>query len=299
VDAPELVQFQLDGGKEIVSFFLENETYTISLDSEPLAIANIDGSESNVRYLNFLDSAQHFADKNQAMYAGYQKAQQEQNTEVLDSIKTVAEELYEAEQAMAKRFAKANLDNVAGIFVVRSKLVYSMGYDDLNAILSEVPEDEKNNPYFEYLNEHLQKLAETRVGQMAPDFTMKDTAGNDISLSDFRGHYTLIDFWASWCGPCRRANPFVVEIYNDFNDKGFEIFGVSFDQSREAWIKAIHDDELTWPHVSDLKGWKNAAGKIYGVNSIPHTILIDPDGKIVANRFEHEELREMLEEIYK
>jgi peroxiredoxin len=299
VEFPELVHFQLDGGKEKVSFFLENGTYTVQLDTQPLAIATIKGSEPNSLYLSFLDSAKRFTDKNQAMYAGYQKAQQEQDTVALDSIKIVAEQLYEAEQTMAKQFAKANLDNVAGIFVVRSKLVYTMNYDDLNAFLSEVPQDRKNNPYYTYLNEHLQKLAGTRVGKTAPDFTMKDTAGNDISLSDFRGHYTMIDFWASWCGPCRRANPFVVEIYNDFKDKGFRILGVSFDQSRDAWIKAIHDDEITWTHVSDLKVWDNAAGKIYGVNSIPHTVLIDPDGKIVANRFEHEELREKLEEIYK
>ena len=241
----------------------------------------------------------YFEKKNQEMYGIYQQAQNENNTKVLDSIRALADVLYESEQAYAKEVAFKNLNSALGLYIVRSKIVYTMNYDDLNETLSKVPETNKNNPYYEYLTKHLDKLSITRIGQIAPDFTMKDTAGNDISLKDFRGNYVMIDFWASWCGPCRRANPFVVEIFKEFNPKGFQILGVSFDKSREAWIKAIHDDQLTWPHVSDLQGWKNAAGQIYGINSIPHTTLIDPDGKIVANRFGHEELRTLLENAYK
>jgi thiol-disulfide isomerase/thioredoxin len=106
-----------------------------------------------------------------------------------------------------------------------------------------------------------------------------------------------VDFWAAWCGPCRRENPNNVSLYADYKDKGFEILGVSFDNNREDWIKAINDDGLTWPQVSDLKGWKSAAGKLYGVSSIPHTVLLDKEGVIIAKNLRGEELREKVAEL--
>lgn len=295
----EMVYFQWSGINENTSFFLDNGEITIHLKDNTAEIGSIEGSELNTKHIAFLDSANQFTKMNQELYGGYQKAQAENNEKALDSIRTQADILYNKEQAFAKRAAHKNMENVLGLYIMRSKLAHTLDYNALNEALSTVPDNNKNNPYYKYLAEHLKKLSLTRVGQIAPDFTMKDTAGNDISLKDFRGNYIMIDFWASWCGPCRRANPYVVEIFKEFNPKGFQILGVSFDKSQQAWIEAIHDDHLTWPHVSDLQGWKNAAGQLYGINSIPHTTLIDPDGKIVANRFEHEELRILLEEIYK
>ncbi len=108
----------------------------------------------------------------------------------------------------------------------------------------------------------------------------------------------MVDFWASWCGPCRGENPNVVAAYKKYHDKGFEIFGVSFDTDKDKWLKAVEDDKLTWFHVSDLKGWGNAAGKIYGVRGIPHSVLIDKEGIIVAKNLRGEELHKKLEEIF-
>jgi peroxiredoxin len=132
----------------------------------------------------------------------------------------------------------------------------------------------------------------------AVDFALNDTTGNPIAISSFKGDYLLIDFWASWCGPCRRENPNVVALYNDFKDKGFEIIGVSFDDDGNKWINAIHQDGLIWPHVSDLKGWGSAAGKLYGINSIPATVLLDRDGIIIAKNLRGDALRKKLEELY-
>ena len=121
------------------------------------------------------------------------------------------------------------------------------------------------------------------IGDEAPEIAMNNPKGKEMKLSDLRGSYVLIDFWASWCGPCRRENPNVVRAYEKYKDQGFEVFSVSLDSDASRWKKAIEQDQLSWPsHVSDLAGWRNAAAREYGISSIPHTMLIDRDGLILA-----------------
>ena len=136
------------------------------------------------------------------------------------------------------------------------------------------------------------------TGSEAPDFTMNDPDGNPVKLSDFRGKVLLVDFWASWCGPCRRENPHVVEAYHKYHEKGFEVLGVSLDKGRDPWLGAIEKDGLIWHHVSDLKGWGNDAAKLYGVTSIPHTVLLDKDGKIIARNLRGPSLDAKLVELF-
>ena len=137
------------------------------------------------------------------------------------------------------------------------------------------------------------------VGSEAPDFSMADASGKQIALSSFKGKYVLIDFWASWCGPCRGENPNIVANYNKFKNKNFTILGVSLDEDKTKWLEAIKKDKLLWTQVSDLKGWNSASVPLYGFDGIPYNVLIDPTGKIIATELRGEELGRKLGEILK
>ncbi len=136
-----------------------------------------------------------------------------------------------------------------------------------------------------------------KVGTIAPDFSQPDSTNKPVTLSSFKGKYVLVDFWASWCGPCRMENPAVVAAYNAFKDKNFTILGVSLDQNRDKWLQAIQADNLTWTHVSDLKYWQNAAAQLYKISGIPANMLIDPNGKIIARDLRGEALYATLQQL--
>lgn len=149
------------------------------------------------------------------------------------------------------------------------------------------------------LQNKAKKMKGLMIGGEAPDFTGKTPDGMDLSLSDFRGKVVLVDFWASWCGPCRRENPHVVKLYNKYKDQGFDVLGVSLDKTKDRWLQAIEKDNLTWHHISDLKGWQSEFAKLYGVRSIPFTVLIDKEGNVIATRLRGKDLERKLEELFK
>jgi peroxiredoxin len=138
-----------------------------------------------------------------------------------------------------------------------------------------------------------------QIGSMATEFTQNDQNGKPVKLSSFKGKYVLIDFWASWCRPCRQENPNVVAAYNKYKSKNFTVLGVSLDQDKNSWIQAIAADKLTWTHVSDLKYWSNEVAQLYRIQSIPANLLLDPTGKIIGKDLRGEELLQKLASILK
>lgn len=158
---------------------------------------------------------------------------------------------------------------------------------------------EQKHPKSKYgleLKTQLDRIAPLSPGAMAPEIALTNPDGDTLRLSDLRGKIVLIDFWASWCGPCRRENPSVVKLYKKYNSKGFEILGVSLDKTKTRWVDAIEKDGLAWKHVSDLKGWKSSAAATYNVHSIPHTVLIDQDGRIIESGLRSHQLEPLLED---
>lgn len=181
-------------------------------------------------------------------------------------------------------------DNTLIDFYAVSYLNIDENYEFINKVIEEHKSNIDEREYTKVYTAKFAEYSKLAVGSIAPDIKMKDPNGNEQSLSSLRGKVVLVDFWASWCGPCRKENPNNVILYKEFKSKGLEIFGVSLDKNKEAWTEAIMQDNLTWIHVSDLKYWSSDAAALYKVESIPATFLLDKEGKIVAKNIRGEEL---------
>jgi peroxiredoxin len=185
-----------------------------------------------------------------------------------------------------------------GLYILNKYLLYTLSVDEIMELHSAVSINFDQSIYYKIIQNYVSILQQTAIGSEALDFTQLTPEGNSVSLSDFRGKYVLIDFWASWCGPCRKENPNVVNVYNKYHNDGFEVLGVSLDQNKENWLKAIESDGLVWTQVSDLKGWSNEVANQYGIKSIPSSLLIDPNGIIIGKNLNGAELEFAIKEIF-
>lgn len=221
-----------------------------------------------------------------------------------EAAKREAEQKYDAiDRAIvdkAEAFIGENINNALSGVVFYS-FRYELPEDAQNQLVAKAGDVFKSVPGISQIMERLENLKTVAVGKKFTDFPMKDVNGKDRKLSDYvgKGKVVLIDFWASWCPPCRREMPNLVEVYKQYKAKGFEIVGVSLDSKQEAWEKGIKDLNITWPQLSDLQGWKNSGAALYYVNSIPHTILVDKDGTIVAKNLHGEDIEAKVAELLK
>lgn len=192
---------------------------------------------------------------------------------------------------------KANPSSVETLKTIQRVGGYDPDYKELRELFKGLDKSVRRSAQGKQFDYYLKRLENSSVGKKAPAITQLTPEGEPFSLSDLRGKYVLIEFWASWCPDCRRENPNLVKTYTEFKDKNFEILGVSFDRKLEDWVAAIEKDKLTWKHISDLQSWQNAAGTLYGVRAIPQNILVDPEGIIVARNLHGEELDIKLREL--
>lgn len=216
------------------------------------------------------------------------------NTVFQENADKVFEDGYDIDSLIAKY-----PDSPAAAFYLYRYFTYQLPLDDLKATRARISPALADCLYVKDLDGIIKQLENVQIGKTAPEFSLPDTAGVSVSLSDFRGKYVLLDFWASWCPPCRRENPNVVKAFNEYKDKNFTIIGISLDKDKSKWLKAIADDNLTWTHLSDLKYWDSEIPALYGVRGIPANVLLDPDGVIIAKNITGEDLHQKLKEVIK
>lgn len=297
IAVPELHYLRLNQRDYFAQFFLENEDIKVEAYKDSLRSTKVTGSPETDVFNEYLDEVKVMNDKIKEYQQQYSAAMASGNQDEVERIKIDAEATNDNMKVYAKNFVKENSSSVVAPFITLTQLSQQLEYQELKGLVELFPEELNESPYVQQLQEFVEQKGRTAIGTQAPDFTMNDPEGNPVSLSSFQGKYLLIDFWASWCAPCRRENPNVVEAYNKFKDKDFDILGVSLDQKKDAWLKAIEEDKLAWTHVSDLKYWQNEVAQLYGVNSIPHSVLLDPQGKIIAKNLRGQELLDKLNEL--
>ena len=278
-----------------ITFFNEPSEITITGNTDSLQKTKVEGSASQELFEKYQTRLTQIRNQQRDIYYKYQEAKAGGDKEQMTFYEQQYMSLDSIRNSYSDKFIKDHPKSpVAGYVAMRFSYTYDL--DKLKEIVSGFDPSISESYYVEQLNERVAKLESTAIGKKAPEFTMDNVDGEPVSLSDFRGKYVLLDFWAAWCSPCRAENPNVVKAYQKYKDKGFTVLGVSLDRKRDDWLKAIEKDNLTWTHLSDLKGWENEASNLYGVMSIPANYLLNKEGVIVAKNLRGEALHEKLEE---
>ncbi|WP_293907246.1 TlpA disulfide reductase family protein [Sphingobacterium sp. UBA5670] len=282
-------------------FYLGNETYNMTI-KDSLRTAAVKGSPLHNAYVAYLNEIgggfMDIIDAGNKAFAAVDKNAPDAN-EQYKAIHEKFEARFEARRVKELAFAAKN---PSSIFAVDALIdaANKRKLSEIEPLFLKLSKEVRQTTNARQLEARFLAERSVKIGNKAPDFSQPDTNGKMIKVSDFKGQYVLIDFWASWCGPCRAENPNLLKAYNKYKGKGLEVLAVSLDDTKgkNAWIKAIKDDGLPWIHVADLKGWSNEAAVLYGVRAVPQNYLVDPKGNIVAINIKGELLHQELAKIF-
>jgi peroxiredoxin len=289
------------GDKGPVQFFVENANIRIAVDLENIGKSKVTGSKENDIFVEFMAGMEKYAVQEKQLRDSY-SALSSSNIAAPDAVANIRaqmEKLNADRNSYMVNYVQKHPGKISTAFLVSTSLMQVLDISQLEQVAGGFDAKTGTSQWVKMLKDNVASFKRTAIGQPFPDITLKSPDDKPVSLSNYagKGKYVLIDFWASWCGPCRNANPQVVALYNRYKSKGFEIVGISLDRGKKEWVDAIKNDNLTWPHMSDLGFWQSAAARLYSVSSIPYTVLLDRDGKIIAKGLHVEDLRVKLAEL--
>ncbi len=296
VEEPGVYFLSADGTPGNMVFMLENSDINIDFNSKMPMDSKVTGSESNKSYEDFQNGMLEFRKEGEAIMKRFQELGQEPAPETRDSIKKAMDNMRQRQLAYPLSFVENNNDSYFSLNLIQLEssrptfdvVKYKEIFESFPANLKESKRGQIVKQRLDELYKEYEKIAHLDVGKIAPNFESKTPEGETVSLNDLKGKVTIIDFWAAWCGPCRRENPNVVKVYEQYHDKGLEIIGISLDGApnqkdpKKAWLDAIEKDGLEWNHLSSLMYFNDPVAKQYNIKSIPATYILDQEGKIVA-----------------
>lgn len=288
-----LVSYTKGTKRFTTDFFLENAPIQIELGEESI----VTGTKANDAYQAFKNKLKSIQSELQNTYNTLRKdsLKEEERAALLADLDAKEEEMLDT----LKNCIEKNIDNAVGLHLL-SQFYHNLEYDEIEKLIGAMPASNQSHPFVVQISELINKAKATAIGQKFVDFEMPNTEGKIVKLSDFiaKNKYTIIDFWASWCGPCRQEMPNLVNAYAKYKAKGLGIVGVSLDNNAESWKGMIKQLNMTWPQMSDLKGWQSLGADLYAVRSIPHTVLVDQNGIIIEKNLREEALQEKLTELF-